>query len=337
MAKRPQSTNPIDVVEASYDLDVDERTWLANLARLVRPLLDGGHGMLAYKFDTSKPPSQWYDDAAALDFDRADIPWIAEMQASAPAMTKQFHVDFDGLLGLQDLASKLGLGDVREGFPISPYFKRTGLVDVIVLQTLEPGQRGVVFASPQPVRRTFDLRTRRLWARINSHIAAGRRLRAAVAEDTAIEEVVLTPAGKVEHAEGEGISVTARTALRAAVQRTEKARGKLRRTDPERATDAWTALVSGRWSLVDRYERGGRRYIVARRNEHAVRDPRALTQRERAVAHLAALGKSNKLIGYELGLAGSTIGSHLSTVMRKLGAGSRVELIQMIHQLGMRK
>ena len=41
----------------------------------------------------------------------------------------------------------------------------------------------------------------------------------------------------------------------------------------------------------------------------------------------------NKLIGYELGLSESTIGSHLSQVMRKLGAPSRVELIQLVTQL----
>ena len=100
----------------------------------------------------------------------------------------------------------------------------------------------------------------------------------------------------------------------------EKARGKQRKTDPEGATDAWNGLVTGRWSLVDRFERDGRRYIVARRNEHHLPDPRALTPRERAVAHLAALGKSNKLIGYELGISASTIAGHLSAAMKKLGA-----------------
>ena len=123
-------------------------------------------------------------------------------------------------------------------------------------------------------------------------------------------------------------------ALREAVLRMEKARGRAGRQDPERATEAWTALVGGRWSLVDRFERGGRRFLVARPNLHQLRDPRALSPRERAVAHLAALGKSNKLIAYELGLAGSTIATHLSAALRKLGATSRVDLVRLIAQLG---
>jgi DNA-binding NarL/FixJ family response regulator len=72
--------------------------------------------------------------------------------------------------------------------------------------------------------------------------------------------------------------------------------------------------------LVERFESG---------NPHAV-DPVGLSERERAIGQLAARGKSNKLIAYELGLAESTVGTHLSAVMRKLGCGSRVELIRML-------
>ncbi len=67
---------------------------------------------------------------------------------------------------------------------------------------------------------------------------------------------------------------------------------------------------------------------LARRNEQGCPDPRALGARERDVVALAALGKSNKLIAYELGLSPSTVGSHLSAAMRKLGVASRVELMR---------
>ena len=88
--------------------------------------------------------------------------------------------------------------------------------------------------------------------------------------------------------------------------------------------------MAGRWSLVDRFERDGRRFIVARSNEHALPDPRALTPRERAVVHLAALGKPNKLVAYELGLADSTVASHVANAMRKLGVSTRVELVELL-------
>lgn len=52
-----------------------------------------------------------------------------------------------------------------------------------------------------------------------------------------------------------------------------------------------------------------------------------LTEREREVLQLAADGKQNKVIAQTLGLSEETIKSHLSNVMRKLGAQSRTEAV----------
>lgn len=333
MTKHPRQVNPIDVVEAAYDLEVTDREWLTNLATTIRPLLDGGRGLAAYQFDAHTPPSEWFGGAVLLDMDAAHVSAGIELANGAPEITTFVYFHNEGLLALVDLGRRAGLGDLRKRAAIRRYFAFAGVQDFAALQTVEPGGRGVVFAAGQSECRSFDARTRHLWARVNAHIAAGRRLRRAAAEATAPIEAVLTPSGRLEHAEDACKSASARDALRAAVFRQEKARGAERRRDPAAATEGWTALVSGRWSLVDRFERGGRRYIVARRNEHAVSDPRALTPRERAIAHLAALGKPNRLIGYELGLAESTVGSHLSTIMRKLGVRSRVELLELVSRL----
>lgn len=97
--------------------------------------------------------------------------------------------------------------------------------------------------------------------------------------------------------------------------------------------EAWSALVSGRWSLIEHFESDGRRYLLARPNEICVVDPRALTERERTVAELASLGKSNELISYELGIASSTVANHLAAAARKLGVGSRTELVSLLAAL----
>ncbi|HSD89766.1 MAG TPA: helix-turn-helix transcriptional regulator, partial [Kofleriaceae bacterium] len=212
-------------------------------------------------------------------------------------------------------------------------FQQLDCRDIFALRTIEPGGKGIVLAAPQRADAHADRRSQRLWAKVSAHLAAGRRLRERLAGSPF--EAVLTPSGKLEHAEGDSKSPSTREALRAAVVRQEKARGKARRKDPEGATDMWTALVGGRWSLLDHFERGGRRYIVARRNEHGGADPRALAERERAVAQLAALGKSNKLIAYELGVSESTVASHLSSAMRKLRVKTRVELLRLLMQMQM--
>ena len=333
MASRRREVNPIDVLEAAYDLGQSDEDWLRTVATVVRPFLDGGRGLVAYFFDATKPITEFQRDAVMFDMTARQQRLGMEMGTSQPDLAHYIHFNNEGLLGLLECGRRAGFGDLRERPAIATYMRSERVADMVALQTIEPGGRGIVFAAPQSAARVFDARTRRLWALVTTHIATARRLRAAVHVHEAAEEAVLSPSGKLEHAEGEGKARSAREALRDAVLRSEKSRGKQRKSNPVAATEAWTALVAGRWSLVDRFECDGRRYVVARRNEHALPDPRALTPRERAIAHLAALGKPNKLIGYELGLSVSTIGSHLSRVMRKLGAKSRVDLIQLVTHL----
>ena len=107
-----------------------------------------------------------------------------------------------------------------------------------------------------------------------------------------------------------------------------RAGGGLRQADPDEALRLWRGFVDGTWSLVGRYDSVGQRYVLTRRNAPGVLDPCALTQRERAVATLAAMGYQNKYIGYLLGLSASTVSSHLESVRRKLVLGSRAELIR---------
>jgi DNA-binding NarL/FixJ family response regulator len=92
----------------------------------------------------------------------------------------------------------------------------------------------------------------------------------------------------------------------------------------------WKALVAGRWTLIDTFEGDGRRYLLAQRNDPEVRHAAraALTKREREVAGYAALGHSNKMIAYELGLSASTVATHLAEAARKLRVRSRSALIQ---------
>ena len=52
-----------------------------------------------------------------------------------------------------------------------------------------------------------------------------------------------------------------------------------------------------------------------------------LSRRELQVARAAALGHSDKLIAYELGLAASTVARLLSRARIKLGVKTRLELI----------
>lgn len=98
--------------------------------------------------------------------------------------------------------------------------------------------------------------------------------------------------------------------------------------EPERAVEAWRALTSGRWSVLDHFDRDGRRYYVARANAPEVGERAGLSERELQVVRAMALGHSNKLIAYELGLHPSTVSGHIASAGRKLGASTRLDLMQ---------
>ena len=96
------------------------------------------------------------------------------------------------------------------------------------------------------------------------------------------------------------------------------------------ALESWRALTGGRWSLVDQFDHDGKRYIVAYKNAPAAPTSAvaSLTEREAQVLGYLAQGHSNKLIGYELGLAPSTVAMHLGTAAGKLGTKTRVDLVK---------
>ena len=131
------------------------------------------------------------------------------------------------------------------------------------------------------------------------------------------------------HARGDARDADARSALRDAALRFDRARSRRGADSPEGALALWRALVEGRWSLVERFESDGRRIMVARRNDPASRASRALSEHERKVVALLALGHSLKVCAYELGRAESTISEMAHSAMRKLRVRTRAELVEL--------
>jgi DNA-binding NarL/FixJ family response regulator len=108
-----------------------------------------------------------------------------------------------------------------------------------------------------------------------------------------------------------------RTVLRSACQAVDPARESIEAA----ATEAGISLFGTRWSLLDRFERDGRTYVVAARSAF-----RQLTPREAEIVRLVGLGHTNKVIAYDLGLAWSTVRVLVHRAARKLRARTRTEL-----------
>lgn len=328
--------DPIGIVEAAYDLAGDDDVWLERVADRVRPSLDAGLGVIAFRYDASDPARFVWSEPAVATAGRGSREILASVNRALPP--DLVMALFGRGTSLVTVSEGTGLGEALGTLPLVRELGHPhGAYDVLGLRVVDPTRRGVVFMAPLPSVRGVSPALRAPWTRIGAHLSAGLRLRRALhgaPRDGA--EAVLSPDGRVVHAEGVARGADARVRLAEGVRRSERARGALRGTDPVHALEVWRGLVAGRWSLVDHVDHDGRRFVLARPNDADAPDPRALTPRERQVLGYIGLGQSLKLAGYALGLAPSTVSGHLAAAMRKLGLRNRADVARLVAALGAR-
>jgi DNA-binding CsgD family transcriptional regulator len=195
---------------------------------------------------------------------------------------------------------------------------------------MDPEGHGIYLGAWLPKSTGLPAQFRTRWTRVAVHLTAALRLRRRLSDNSAggaQSEAVITPAGRIEHAEGEAKGTDARTALRKAVLDVERSRG-ARTHNPDRAVAGWKGLVSARWTLVEQFESDGKRYVLARRNDVRVPRDERLTTREEQILGFAVLGHTDKLIAYSMGIAHSTVRVLMHRAARKLSARTRAELLQ---------
>jgi DNA-binding CsgD family transcriptional regulator len=206
-------------------------------------------------------------------------------------------------------------------------FFKFGIRDIVTINAYDVDGHGIAINAFHPKRVVLPPTYIEQLERVAVHLITSYRLRRAgtpngfLADDV---EAILTPDGHVHDARGE--ASTKREELTIATRLIERARGQLRRTTPEEALTIWRALVEARWSLVNFVDTDGKRFLIARVNDPKPTATTRLTAREHQIVSLAAHGHSNKLIGYELGIAEGTVGAHISAAMRKLGVTTRASL-----------
>lgn len=305
--------DPVSVIEAAYRLDAGEG-WLKQLADSAVHAFGFEQGVVAALFDASQP-------------------WVKlgqiELRSVSPAIAGML-LDWPGDGPREELAAFLRVPRVgsvlTDPLTAARYradFEAHGIGDVFSVNAVDSTGLGCLLLFPDRARKHAPRRLR-TWRCVAAHIAAGNRLRRRLdqmlrEQPSASEpEAVLSQHGRVEHAEGAATSRAARATLRDGLVRIEQARA--RRQSPEEAAELWSELVSGRWSIVETFDRDGKQYYLAHKNDPELARERALTQRERQVLGYAALGQSNKLIAYSLGLSLSSVATLLARARRKLGA-----------------
>jgi DNA-binding NarL/FixJ family response regulator len=330
--------DPIAILESAYSLYGNEQEWLNQLGATFRKNLDDDRWLVAYTYDARQPDVALTRTCCGVN--EQDV-ILSTTRLFAPMLDYEpkeafFRIPFVSTLrqfpeGYR--RSQVDEGRVREFERIlEQWLRDSEMADELWINAQDP--TGIGCCVGAPMRRVgLTPREKHRWSCIGAHVATAFRIRrqfstssSATDGTSPTPEAIFRGNGKLEHAEGPASSVRARSALHEAVRALDRARGPLRRRDPEEAVETWRALVAGRWSLLDHFDSDGRRFVVAHRNDARIPDMRGLSSRERQVLAYAALGHSNKVIAYELGLSISTVSGHLARGRAKLQLSSGAAL-----------
>jgi DNA-binding CsgD family transcriptional regulator len=315
----------VDLVESAYDVDSPSSSWLEGIRLSAEKCFRGQLAVQAYTFRVAGN-----GDFQLLDL-ASEPAWAdalrANHAAAGPALIKRLY------LGGRPVSSLRSALRPEDG-PLYDKIVRFGVGDALGATGVDPTGFGCTLHFLERTRSRLSRPAQQGLTRITAHLASARRLRENLNQAGATDVVngadaVLSADGRVQHAEREARSIESRVALREAVRRMERARRRALRAEPEAALGLWRAMVDGRWSLLERFESGGRRILVAHRNDPASRPSHALSELERKAVALLAMGHSQKLCAYELGRAESTIHEVAASAMMKMGVGSRAALVEL--------
>lgn len=305
----------IGAVEACYRFDDSNDAWLSGLVGAVRPLLDDGFGVGAWTY----APGRWTSGRLPIGID----PAIGErMFATPPYFTAAEIARCFCSSRVGSLAERTGYGADLLQHPALRLHHSAGIKDFLGLTVADSSGEGAVIVAPLRELGTTSKPLRARLERLGAHLHAAMRLKRSLLA----EEAVLAPDGRTLHAEGDAKPVPAREQLQRAVIAMEKARSQLGRSNPEEALSSWQALVAGRWSIVERFESDGRRYLLARANVPGSDPSQGPTPLEQHALLLRAQSVSLKIIGYELGVTVGGASKLVQNGIYKLGLGNELEL-----------
>lgn len=352
------------ILDAAYQLHGTPADWLSRVAEAALPSMGSGLGLHAWLVDLSNPDAVDLESPLAAG---ATPEWAAHWRADwwdvfmAPLPSRTLHALHSfaacsyarevwdaGAAGIDSYAEYLsvlasnGYGKTHQRYlrgPREPSGDKLMYPDSFNLVSVDAQGRGCVLVAnlPEVTEGPVPEEQAAQWSRVGAHLAAGLRLlraRLAIATPDADPfgdaEAIMQPGGRFEYATGAALGEFARVSIRDAAVAIDRARA--RSTDQNEALEIWRALTAGRWTVMEQFDRDGRRYFVARPNRARVTESSALTEREEEIARQAARGHSNKLIAYELGLSTGTVASHLAAAKRKLGARTRLDLIRYVRR-----
>ena len=323
----------IDFTEAAYDLERSDEEWLPAVLKRGLSVLDRGLGVAGIEYGRNPEAGEVQIRRIHVGSGPLDFPerHLAALAATPPeALREQAR---------PGQAATMSTTTRSQPEALARYTSHVDYCeDVLGITTVDCRGTGAAIVAPLTKATTLRGGDAQRWQMLATHFDAGHRLRQEIAAQAQSDEpsselpfnaeAILDPQTfRLEHAVGEAKDRGVAGKLRDQAVKLDRARGKMRETDPEKALSTWKALVRSRWSLVDWFDSGGRRYVVAIPNPTHIADPRGLTNSESQVVACAVRGDTNKLICYRLGLSASQVSRLLHSAMKKLGFRTRAHLV----------
>jgi DNA-binding NarL/FixJ family response regulator len=311
-------SDPLAIIEAGYDLTVDDDAWVARLTRAISSDLVGPLGTVGYGFRREHGLRYVLRGVSVAGGD----PVLATLTRAVVAC---FPVD-DLVMFFRQRGVTTSRESCRTSLPIQS--TERGMVDFCGV-VVGDEERGITIGAPLPEVTRLSSRARTRWRRISAHLTAVFRLRAALsAGRTEGEQAVFSPDARLLHATGTvARSRNARRLLSDAVAAMEKARGPLRREDPAAALTLWREIIAGRWTIVEKVESCGRRLLVVHENPSEGTRLRELSPTEHLVLRSVLEGRSATCVATQLGMTASGVSRHIDRVLQKLRVRSAAELV----------
>ncbi len=340
--------DPIAFVEACYALGTSETEWLEQLAKVAQPLMNATT-VLAYHIDIDASGAHIHHAAHAGE-GHGDIAArilgigkLFERQRDGTAsalMRLKTNIFFKSMQAhLEESVEHMLLSELDTYGPRWAYtLGAAGVRELLFMINHHIDGHGATYVvGALPERGKLPPASRELFQQLGAHVKAGLRLRRRLPEQlrsvqATVDGAVLDASARLVHAEGEAREPDVRAVLEQKAREIDTARSRRGGRDQD-ALAVWQGLIEGRWSLVERFDRDGKRFLLAHKNAENVRDPRGLTELEARVTRLALRGYSDKLIAYHLGVTEGAVASRLAQALRKLGFSSRVELVRTLGRL----
>jgi DNA-binding CsgD family transcriptional regulator len=314
-------------LEAAYRLEADDRTWLADVLASAREVWGRGGPCYGAICDVSDVNAVRMEQMHVIDMPEAAIALLQDgVQSFTPSFVARTFLSIGVSLG-----RKIAMPEMRSMYD---GLAGLGFPDSFGVRGLDPTGQMVFVGFLMSNASDPPAAEKDVYRRMAHHLGAAhryrRRLRAAQPGPAAPDpsdgaEAILDARRRVVHAVG---PAKTKVVLRALVTAT-KARDLAHTTkaSAQEGLRRWSPLTSARWTLVDSFERGGARYVVARENQAAVRGLTLLTDRERQVVALLAIGASTKAAAYALGISDTTVRVLVGRAATKLGVRSRATLL----------